>query len=148
MVENFLKIETIFRVPVPLVVEALTSEELIKKYTQSDVKFEYKENGQFSLYSGYITGEILEIKENKSITMNWSFNTWIESCTAIYKFSEQKGNETLLTVHLKNVPSRDKFGKTVEHEEIIAGFKSQIFDKISTWLGYAQNKDNEDSDSD
>lgn len=49
---------------------------------------------------------------------------------------------------MKNIPERDNSGVIVDLKELEKGFRTQIFQKISDWLGYPQNNDKEDSDED
>lgn len=137
-----------FRVPSYILYQALTDESLITKYTQSKVNFPNKIGDKYSLYDGAMTGEIKELDENKKIVLTFKFNNWKDQAELKYNFKEAKGNECLLNVNLKNVPNRDIFNKTIEQETVKNGFYQQIFDRISTWLGYPQNKDESDEEED
>lgn len=143
-----LKFTVKFRVPPYIIYQALTDESIIFKYTQSKASYPNKVGGSFSLYDGSIVGEIKELEENKKIVQTWKFNNWNTAADLKYTIKERKGNECEVNIFLKSVPNRDSFNKTIEHETIINGFQQQIFDRISTWLGYPQNKDESDEDSD
>lgn len=142
-----LKFTVKYRVPTYIIYQALTDQSLISKYTQSTIKFEAKVGSEFSLYDGTITGDIKELVENKKIVESWKFNNWDASAELKLTINEKKGNECAVEVSLKNIPSRDSFKKTIEHDNIKSGFMSMIFDRISTWLGYPQNKDESDEES-
>jgi hypothetical protein len=63
-------------------------------------------------------------------------------------FKEKEGNESLIVVHLKDIPERDIYNQTVDLQILEKGFHTQIFQKISQFLGYPLNKDQDESDDD
>ena len=142
-----LKFKVRYRVPTRIIYEALTTPEIIMKFTQSQTKFENTVGGSFSLYSDSILGTNQELVVNTKIVQKWKFNSWKDFADLTIQFKEEKGNETLLTLTLKNIPERDNCNQYVDIKQIEAGWRSQIFQKINDWLGYPLNKDN-DSDSD
>ena len=141
-----LKFKVKYRVPTRIIYEALTSTELLIKYTHSQVKFENTIGGSFSLYNDYITGTNEELVVNTKIAQKWKFNNWKDFADLTIIFKEE-GGDCLLTLSLKNIPERDNCNQYVDVKTIEAGWRSQIFQKINDWLGYPLNKD-KDSDSD
>lgn len=141
-----LKFNVKYRVPAYIIYQALTDESYMTKYMQCKLHYEAKANTEFNLYDNAITGKIIELVENKKIVQTWKFNNWPSEAELKIVISERKGNECLLNISLKNIPSRDVFNKITELQVIQNGFYQQIFDRISTWLGYPQNKDESDSD--
>ena len=119
----------------------------ITKFTQSVAKFDNRQGGEFNFYDGFITGVNEEMVENKKIVQKWKFNNWKEPGDLTLTFKEKPGNECLIVVHLKNIPERDLYNQTVDLPILEKGFRSQIFQKISEWLGYPMNND-EESDED
>ena len=63
-------------------------------------------------------------------------------------FKEKAGNESQITILIKNCPNRDANNQTIERNGVINGFKQQIFEKIQMFMGYPLNKDDESSDED
>lgn len=143
-----MKFKVKYRVPVHIIYEALTDESLIFKYTQVKTVYPNKEGESFSLYDGAITGKIKELKKDNKIIQTWKFTNWKSEAELRLIFKAKKGNESEITVEMKGVPDRDIFDKTIEEENIKAGFTNQIFDNISKWIGYPQNKDESDSEDD
>lgn len=143
-----MKFKVKYRVPVYIIYEALTDENLIFKYTQAKTLYPNKEGEKFSLYDGAISGTIKELKKDAKIIQTWKFSNWKSEAELRISFKVKKGNESEVTVDLKGVPDRDQFDKTIEEENIKAGFMMQIFDNISKWIGYPQNKDESDSEDD
>jgi activator of HSP90 ATPase len=143
-----IKFKVKYRVPVHIIYEALTDENLIFKYTQTKTTYPNKEGELFSLYDNAINGKIKELKKDSKIIQTWKFSNWKSEAELRLIFKPKKGNESEITVELKGVPDRDMFDKTIEEENIKAGFMMQIFDNISKWIGYPQNKDESDSEDD
>lgn len=135
-----------FRVPTHIIYQSLTDSSLMINYMQCKLIYENKINTEYSLYDNAITGKIVELVENKKIVQTWKFNSWPNEAELKLTFLEKKGNESQINILLKNVPNRDIFGKTIEEITIVTGFHQMIFDKISTWLGYPQNKDESEDD--
>lgn len=143
---NDLKFNIKYRVPVRIIYDTLTNPTEITKFTQCPAKFENAAGGSFNLYDGFITGINEVVEENKKIVQKWKFNNWKDYAELSLTFKEKPGNETMIIVYLKDIPERDIYGQTVDLPVLEQGFRSQIFQKISDWLGYPQNKDESDSD--
>lgn len=142
-----LKFKIKYRVPAYIIYKAITSEEEIFKYTQVKSKFENKVGGEFDLYNGNITGKNLELVENKKIVQTWQLNNWPKAAELTLIFKEAKGNECAVLISMRNIPERDNFKNTIQLDNVEQGLRGQIFNNISNWLGYPQNKDeSEESD--
>lgn len=142
-----LKFKVKYRVPTYIIYKTLTSEEEIYKFTQVKSKFENKQGGEFDLYNGSITGKIQELVENKKIVLSWQQNNWPKASELTLILKEAKGSECAVIVSMKNIPERDNFKNTIQLENVELGLRGQIFNNISNWLGYPQNKDDsEESD--
>jgi activator of HSP90 ATPase len=137
-----------YRVPVRIIYDTLTNIDELIKFTQSPTKFDKSSGGIFSLYDGFITGTNEKLEENKKIVQKWKFNNWKDFADLTLTFKEKDGNECLIQLLLQNIPERDSFNQTVDLPNLEQGFKSQIFEKISKWLGYPMNNDQDDSDED
>ena len=136
-----------YRVPPQIIFEAITNEEMISKYSQSKAKFEKKVGGAIELYDGSIKGKIVEFEENKKIIMTWLPSNWKQEAHVQMTFKPKEGNETQITILIKDCPNRDASGQIIEKRTVEEGFKQQIFNKIEMFVGYPMNKDDE-SDSD
>lgn len=146
---NELKFNIKFRVPVRIMYETLTNPNEIAKFTQSVTKFDKQPGGEFNIYDGFITGVNEVLEENKKLVQKWKFNNWKDYDGELtLTFKEKPGDECMIVVHLKNVPERDIYNQTVDLPNLEKGFKTQIFQKISDFLGYPQNNDQESSDED
>ena len=136
-----------YRVPPHIIFEAMTNQEMISKYTQAKAKFEKKVGGEVEYYDGSIKGKIIELIENKKIIISWFPSNWKQSADVQMTFKPKDGNETLITILIKECPNRDASGQTIEKKTVEEGFKQQIFNKIEMFVGYPINRDDE-SDSD
>jgi activator of HSP90 ATPase len=141
-----LKFNVKYRVPVRIIYETLTNPIEITKFTQCVAKFENNKGGEFNYYDGFITGINEELELNKKIVQKWKFNNWKDFGELTLTFKEKDGNECLVIVLLKGIPERDSYGQTVDLPVLEKGFRSQIFQKISDWLGYPMNHDQDESD--
>ena len=136
-----------FRVPPQIIFEAITNEEMISKYTQAKARFEKKIGGIVELYDGSIKGKIEEFEENKKIKLTWHPSNWSQEAHVQMTFKPKEGNETQITILIKDCPNRDASGQVIQKKTVEEGFKQQIFNKIEMFVGYPMNKDDE-SDSD
>lgn len=141
-----LKFNIRYRVPVRIIYETLTNPVELTKFTHSPAKFEKSIGSEFILYDGFISGVNETLEENKKIIQKWKFNNWKDYADLNMTFKEKEGNECLIIVHLKNIPERDSYNQFVDLPNLEQGFRSQIFEKISKWLGYPINKDQDESD--
>lgn len=81
---------------------------------------------EFSLWEGDITGENLEIIENKKVVQEWYFGDQPEkSIVTILLFENKKGTQVEL-IH-KNIPEED-------YENIIEGWNEYYFGAIITFF--------------
>jgi activator of HSP90 ATPase len=141
-----LKFNIRYRVPVRIIYETLTNPSELTKFTHSLAKFDKTPGTEFILYDGFISGVNETLEENKKIVQKWKFNNWKDYADLTMTFKEKEGNECVIIVHLKNIPERDSYNQFVDLPNLEKGFKSQIFEKISQWLGYPMNKDQDESD--
>lgn len=145
---NELKFNIKYRVPVRILYDALTNPTELTKFTQCVAKFENSVGGTFNLYDGFITGINEVLEENKKIVQKWKFSSWKDYGELALTFKEKPGSECMVVVYLKDIPDKDNTGQIVDLPVLEKGFRSQIFEKISTWLGYPLNNDQSDSDDD
>ena len=105
-----------YRVPPNYIYDALTNEEMISKYTQSKCKFEKKVGGSFEMYNGSITGKVVELQENKLLILNWKFSNWKEPADIKMTIKPKEGNESQITILIKECPNRDANNLTIERK--------------------------------
>ena len=142
---NELKFNVKYRVPVKIIYHTLTDPIEILKFTGCPAKFEKTAGSSFNFYDGFITGVNQELVENKKILQKWKFNNWKDFWEITLIFKEKEGNESLISVHLKNIPEKDIFNQIIDLKILENGFRSQIFQKINDRLGYPLNNDKDES---
>ena len=120
---------------------------MISKYTQAKAKFEKKIGGIVEYYDGSIKGKVEELEPNKKLILSWLPSNQKQSAHVQMTFKPKDGNETQITILIKDCPNRDASGQTIEKRTVEEGFKQQIFNKIEMFVGYPMNRD-DDSDSD
>ena len=140
------RFNTKFRVPPHIIFEAITNEEMMSKYTQSKCIFQKKKDGELSLYDGSIKGKIIDFEQDKKLNLLWHPSNWNQDAHIEFKFKPKDGNETLISIFIKDCPNRDSSGQIVEKRTVVEGFKQQIFNRIQMFMGYPINKDDEEDD--
>ncbi len=95
---------------------ALTFKPTIELWTGSPAVFEPKENTEFSLWDGSITGRNLEFIEGKQIKQEWYFGDQPEQSIVTLKLHEHKKGTSLEVSHT-NIPD-------VDFEDIADGWQS------------------------
>lgn len=58
------------------VFEALTTEKLIKQWSNADASFKLGTGNQYQMFDGWATGEILSFKTNEFISYSWRSKDW------------------------------------------------------------------------
>jgi len=145
---NELKFSVTYRVPVKIIYDVLTNPIEITKFTHSPAVFENNVGGSFNFYDGFISGTNELLEPNKKIVQKWKFKDWKSFGDLTLTFKEKEGNECLVIFLMKNIPERDSLNQIVDLPNLQKGFRSQIFQKISDWLGYPMNKDGESDEED
>jgi activator of HSP90 ATPase len=86
------------------------------EFTGDTAKISAKVGGNYTAYSGYITGKILELKENEKIVKSWRAvdGVWPEDHESIVYFEfEKSGKNTVIHFKHQDVPVNqvDEFKK-------------------------------------
>ena len=132
-----------------VIYDALTFPVMILKYTQSQTIFDNKVGGEFSFYENYIMGINQELIPNTKIVQKWKLNNWNDYADLTISFKDISKTECHLTLHMINIPERDKLNVKIEVKQIENEIRSLIFQKIHDSLGYQLNNDSGyESDSD
>ena len=141
-----LKFDLKYRVPTHIMFQALTVPEQITRYTQCKAEFSKEENGTFNFYDGFITGTNIQIIENSKLVQKWKFNNLPSEMDVTINIKEKKGQESQVFIIVKNIPEKDNQKSNVDVKSIESGFRRQIFEKISNYMGYPMNMEDTDSD--
>jgi activator of HSP90 ATPase len=106
------------------------TEELVKAFTRANANINGQKGGQFSLYSGNIVGEYVQLERPNKIIKKWRSKEWPEGhfSTVTMEFI-QEPDGTKLTLHQTGIPSTD-------YERTKEGWKRYIFEPIKTTFGY------------
>ncbi|KAI9296037.1 hypothetical protein K502DRAFT_348434 [Neoconidiobolus thromboides FSU 785] len=77
---------------------ALTDSTLMSIWSRSDVQFGKEKGAPFRLFGGNISGELIELQENKKIQLKWRSNLWPESHYSIVtiELEELSGSVNLI----------------------------------------------------
>jgi activator of HSP90 ATPase len=109
---------------------AICTEEKVQAYTQSECKIDPKVGGEFSLFSGNVTGVFQELEPGKRIKQAWRFKHWPAS-----HFSEvtltitELEDKCKLELRQTNVPEADK-------ESTKNGWRTHQWERMKAILGF------------
>ncbi len=88
---------------------ALTDSKEFTNFSGANAEIDAKPGGFASLFTGYIQGYFIEMKQNERLIMAWKdcYN-WSDGEYSILTISlESNGDETTLTWHQEGVPERE-----------------------------------------
>jgi activator of HSP90 ATPase len=102
--------------------EALTVPARVKAYTQSDCTVSTEPGARFSLFSGNVEGENVEMVPPTLIVQRWRFRNWAEGVysTLRIELSEPEHGTTVLKLQQTGVPVADAFGNEARMAECAA----------------------------
>ena len=109
---------------------AICTEDKVRAYTQSECKIDPKVGGEFSLFSGNVTGVFQELEPGKRIKQAWRFKHWPAS-----HFSEvtltitELEDKCKLELRQTNVPEADK-------ESTENGWRTHQWERMKAILGF------------
>ena len=109
---------------------AICTEEKVRAYTQSECKIDPKIGGEFSLFSGNVTGVFQELEPHKLIKQAWRFKHWPAG-----HFSEvtltitELDDKCKLELRQTNVPEADR-------ESTKNGWRTHQWERMKAILGF------------
>lgn len=87
------------------VYEALMDSKKHAEFTKAPAEISTEVGGTFSVHGDYITGENLELEQDKKIVQKWRASEWPEGHYSTVTFElEEKDGSTELTFTHENVP--------------------------------------------
>lgn len=95
----------------------MTTEITIRLWTGDEVELDPKVDGEFSLWSGAISGRFLELEPYKKIVQEWYFGDQEEASIVTIKLHEHKRG-TSFEVNHTNIPDE-------AFEDIVDGWETE-----------------------
>lgn len=110
--------------------QAMLDESRVKAYTQSDCKIDSKVGGQFSLFSGNITGTFKELIPGERIEQAWRMKHWPDNVYSHVSLKiEQLDDECKITLAQDGIPAPD-------YESVKTGWRSHQWERMKAILGF------------
>lgn len=82
-----------------------------------------KKEGIVELYEGSIKEKIEQLEENKKILLIWLPSNLNKEAHVKMTFKPNEGNETQITILIKDCPNRDESGQIIEKRTVEERFK-------------------------
>lgn len=118
-----------FKVAPDRLFEILSDPQLVQAWTNSSVKYNFAENGEFALFGGNITGSFVKIVPNKEIEFKWRMKKYPEGHFARVKFILRDQNDsTDLVIEATDVPEE-------HYDETSNGFTRYYMQNIGRTFG-------------
>jgi activator of HSP90 ATPase len=109
---------------------ALTDQQMLSAFTQSNAVTDSKEGGEFVLFDGNVQGKYVELKADSLIRQRWRFRGWPNGHYSDVSIRiEQRTDDTLVTLEQKSIPISD-FERTEN------GWRRFYFDSIKRTFGF------------
>ncbi|VDL59110.1 unnamed protein product [Hymenolepis diminuta] len=106
------------------------TEELTKHFTRDNATIQPTLGGKYSIFGGNVSGNFIELDENKMISLSWRKSNWPEGHVSLVKLEfERNETGTRLKVTQSNVPANDKEGTK-------AGWNTHYFLPIQQTFGF------------
>ena len=121
------EIKVTYDCPASLIFKTMTDQTTLCQFTQSPCISELRPGGKYQVYGDTIQGEYVSVEQK--IEMKWKFKDWENFSNCVISF--EGGNESVdITVKFTQVPDHDRFKGYVHVENIVNGWKQNIFKKI------------------
>lgn len=115
--------------PVDLVFELLTNPELITIWSGDEAQFEHFAGGEVSMFGAWVSGKVLGIEQDKSVTFTWNTSDWEDYEESVVNYTlEANGEKTLLTIIHNGFPD---LSERDAHE---AGWYDYVLNPIQEYL--------------
>lgn len=109
---------------------AIVNEDRVRAYTQSDCKIDPKVGGEFSLFSGNVTGVFTEITHPTVIKQAWRFKHWPQGHFSDVTLTiTEQADKTKLELVQTNVPEGDR-------ESTQKGWRTHQWERMKAILGF------------
>ncbi|SCM01392.1 activator of Hsp90 ATPase, putative [Plasmodium chabaudi adami] len=101
-----------------------------------------KVGGKFTLFSGSISGEFVEIDKPNKIIQKWRFKDWNDSdySKVTLEFVFIKENHTMLKLKHENIPQTNRYNEGGILERCKSGWMENYLRNIEMVLGYPKKK--------
>jgi len=102
----------------------------VRAYAGGDAQIAAEKGSKFSLFSGAVTGENIEVIFPTKLVQKWRFSSWPETHYSIVTIElEEKNGKTSLKLEQAGVPEEDK-------ERTEGGWHENFFKRIKGIFGY------------
>ncbi|CAI9715076.1 of 90 kDa heat shock ATPase homolog 1-like [Octopus vulgaris] len=110
-----------------------TVPELMSAFSGGDVVCKVEDLGEFSLYSGFVTGRFIETVPNKKIVQKWRLKNWpTDHFSHVTLEFEEKGDSTMLHLTQTGIPQK-------EYEYTQDGWAQNYWARIRQRFGYGSH---------
>ncbi|XP_064600359.1 activator of 90 kDa heat shock protein ATPase homolog 1-like [Liolophura sinensis] len=112
------------------VYRALTDLQMVKAYCGGESTIEAEKGGRFSLFSGNITGEFVELVPEEKIVTRWRCKSWPEEHYSDVKIHlHDKDGSTELSLSQTGIPES-------EYEKTLIGWKQNYWERMKSCFGF------------
>jgi activator of HSP90 ATPase len=117
------------RAPLPLIYAAFVETDRLSAVTRAPALVEKRVGGKVMMFAGNVTGEIVELIENKKIVEKWRFKEWpTDHYSKLVVEFEESGGETVVHLTQTDIP----FNQDKKVEE---GWRNNFFNGLKIMLG-------------
>ncbi len=111
------------------VMQLLTDAALIRRWSGGDAIFENKENGTFSMFDGWATGNVLKVTDTE-LSYTWITTDWPEGTepTEVHYMLKKKDGGTSVSVHHNNFADEDEMNS---HKN---GWSDYFFEPLEDYI--------------
>lgn len=112
-----------------VVMQLLTDEKLLRRWSGGEAKVEKKEGGRFEMFDGWVFGKVLKATD-RELAYTWKTTDWAEDTSASevhYKLEKDKEG-TKVTVDHTGLPTEEEMN---EHKE---GWDDQFFGLMEEYI--------------
>lgn len=90
------------------------------------------------MFNGVVTGEVVDIVQDRRIVYKWRFNNWEDSAlsTVTIELTESTAGECKLVLTQTGIPRTDKTGQSGVLERTERGWRDNIFNRIKAVFGF------------
>ncbi|KAI4838999.1 activator of Hsp90 ATPase [Plasmodium brasilianum] len=137
------EIEQEYYVPPDVLFNTFTDAHTLTRLSRGSLaEADLRVGGKFSLFSGSIYGEYVEIEKPQKLVQKWKFRDWRDAdySQVSFEFIKVQENHTLLKLKHENIPLTNKFNEGGVIERCKNGWTENILHNIEIILGYPKKK--------